>query len=141
MATVLIQAFITLDGFLAQEGTLSGILHTPDKYGILQACGKGICRLPCDIPFLDLNAWKANRDGILLMDAVPENLGVVGSMLRFRMADELVLYVLPTFQGNGTRLFTANPGQSSWKLAGIRTYSDGICRMHYRRTTDGYSLG
>ena len=38
MATVLIQAFITLDGFLAQEGTLSGILHTPDRYGILQTC-------------------------------------------------------------------------------------------------------
>lgn len=91
MATVLIQAFITLDGFLAQEGTLSGILHTPDRYGILQTCMKGICRLPCNIPFLDLNDWIANRDGILLMDAMPENLGVVGSMLRFRMADELVL--------------------------------------------------
>lgn len=141
MATVLIQAFITLDGFLAQEGTLSGILHNPDRYGILQNGRKGICRLPCNIPFLDLNDWKANRDGILLMDAVPENLGVVGSMLRFRMADELVLYVLPSFQGNGIRLFTANPGQFSWRLAGIHTYSDGICRMHYRRTADGYSPG
>lgn len=140
MATVLIQAFITLDGFLAQEGTLSGILHNPDRYDILQNGRKGICRLPFDIPFLDLNDWKTNRNGMLLMDAVPENLSVVGSLLRFRMADELVLYVFPSFQGNGIRLFTANPGQSSWELAGIRTYSDGICRMHYRRTADGYSL-
>lgn len=138
MATVLIQAFITLDGFLVQERTLSVFLENPDKYDILQTGKKGICKLPCNMSFLALNDWKASRNGILLMDAVPDTLDAVDSLLRFRMADELVLYILPSFQGDGIRLFMTNPGQSSWELTGIRKYGSGICRMHYRRIAYGY---
>lgn len=49
------------------------------------------------------------------------------SLLRFRMADELVLYILPCFQGEGSRLFAGSPDPSAWELAGTRCFRGGGC--------------
>ena len=59
------------------------------------------------------------------------------SLLRFDMADELVLYVLPRFQGEGFRLFEGCPGFSLWELAGMRSFDRDVCRLHYRRVAGG----
>ena len=53
------------------------------------------------------------------------------------MADELVLYVLPRFQGEGFRLFEGCPGFSLWELAGMRSFDRDVCRLHYRRVAGG----
>lgn len=69
-----------------------------------------------------------------LVETWPETLSFVDSLLRFRMADELVLYVLPVFQGTGEHLFDGSPGLASrWKLAGARNFDGGVCRLCYRR--------
>lgn len=66
------------------------------------------------------------------------------SLLRFRMADELVLYILPCFQGEGSRLFAGSPDPSAWELAGTRCFRGGmsaVCITGGFRTDDYPSAG
>lgn len=53
---------------------------------------------------------------------MPETISVIGSMFRYWLADEIILFVVPYIQGNGLRLFTEIPGPSSWEMTGNRCF-------------------
>lgn len=137
MATVQILAFITLDGYLALRSTFPELWEHPDRYGITCIRERALSCLAPDIPFITLTRWKQESSGIYLSEVTSETLPFMDSLLRFRMADELVLYVLPCFQGKGSRLFEGSSGHSLWELTGTRSFGKGICRLHYRRISGG----
>lgn len=99
MATVQILAFITLDGYLARRTTFPDLWEHPDKYGITRIREGALSRLDPDVSFISLTEWKHGHSGVYLAEAALETLPFTDSLLRFGMADELVLYVLPRFQG------------------------------------------
>ena len=125
MATVQILAFITLDGYLARRSTFPDLWEHPEKYGITRIRETALSCLGPDVSFM------------YLAEAALETLPFTDSLLRFDMADELVLYVLPRFQGEGFRLFEGCPGFSLWELAGMRSFDRDVCRLHYRRVAGG----
>ncbi len=105
MATVQILAFITLDGYLARRSTFPDLWEHPEKYGITRLREAALSCLGPDVSFMSLTEWKQGHSGVYLAEAALETLPFTDSLLRFDMADELVLYVLPRFQGEGFRLF------------------------------------
>lgn len=134
MATVQILAFVTLDGYLGLKASFPGLWEHPGRFGLAHIRKRAASCLEPDIPFITLAHWKEEKSGTYLVEARPETLPFVDSLLKFRMADELVLYVLPVFQGAGERLFDGSPGPASrWKLAGARSFDGGVCRLFYRR--------
>lgn len=137
MATVQILAFITLDGYLARRTTSPDLWEHPDKYGITRIREGALSRLDPDVSFISLTEWKHGHSGVYLAEAALETLPFTDSLLRFGMADELVLYVLPRFQGEGSHLFEGGPGFSLWELAGTRSFDRDVCRLHYRRVAGG----
>lgn len=137
MATVQILAFITLDGYLARRTTFPDLWEHPDKYGITRIREGALSRLDPDVSFISLTEWKHGHSGVYLAEAALETLPFTDSLLRFGMADELVLYVLPRFQGEGSHLFEGGSGFSLWKLAGARSFHKDVCRLHYRRVVSG----
>lgn len=137
MATVQILAFITLDGYLARRTTFPDLWEHPETYGITRIREGALSRLDPDVSFISLTEWKCGHSGVYLAEATLETLPFTDSLLRFGMADELVLYVLPRFQGEGSRLFEVGLGFSLWKLAGMRSFHRDVCRLHYRRIVSG----
>ena len=137
MATVQLLAFITLDGYLARRSTFPDLWEHPGRYGITRIREGALSCLAPEVSFISLMEWKRGHSGVYLAEATPETLPLADSLLRFRMADELVLYVLPCFQGEGSRLFEESPGPSAWKLAGTRNFRRDVCRLHYRRVPGG----
>lgn len=137
MATVQILAFITLDGYFARRSTFPDLWEHPDRYGITRIRERAAFHLDPAVSFIVLAGWKREHSGIYLAEVTLETLPLMDSLLRFRMADELVLYVLPCFQGEGSRLFEGNPGPSTWELAGTRNFCRNVCRLHYRRIVGG----
>jgi len=137
MATVQILAFIPLDGYLARRSTFPDLWEHPGRYGITRIREGALSCLDPEVSFISLMEWKRGHSGVYLAEATPETLPLADSLLRFRMADELVLYVLPCFQGEGSRLFEESPGPSAWKLAGTRNFRRDVCRLHYRRVPGG----
>ena len=91
MATVQILAFITLDGYLARRTTFPDLWEHPDKYGITRIREGALSRLDPDVSFISLTEWKHGHSGVYLAEAALETLPFTDSLLRFGMADELVL--------------------------------------------------
>lgn len=137
MATVQILAFITLDGYLARRTTFPDLWEHPEKYGITRIREDALSCLDPDVSFISLTEWKCEHSGVYIAEATLETLPFTDSLLRFGMADELVLYVLPRFQGEGSRLFEVGSGFALWKLAGTRSFHRDVCRLHYRRVVSG----
>lgn len=132
MAKLQLLAIITLDGYLFDR-TVSSLWDTPDKYGLTRIRNRATQTLGPDVSFISLIQWKKEYEGIYLVEAVPDTISVIGSMFRYWLVDEIILFVIPYIQGDGIRLFTEIPGPSSWEMTGNKCFKSGICRLIYRR--------
>lgn len=119
MATVQILAFITLDGYLARRSTFPDLWEHPEKYGITRIRETALSCLGPDVSFMSLTEWKQGHSGVYLAEAALETLPFTDSLLRFDMADELVLYVLPHSRGKASacsrmpRIFLMGAGRDA----------------------------
>lgn len=133
MAKLQLLAIITLDGYLFDKAVSSPLWDTPDKYGLTRIRDRATQTLGPDVSFISLIQWKKEYEGIYLIEAVPDTISVIGSMFRYWLVDEIILFVIPYIQGDGIRLFTEIPGPSSWEMTGNKCFKSGICRLTYRR--------
>ena len=85
------------------------------------------------VSFISLTQWKKEGDDTCLIEAMPETSSVIGSMFRYWLVDEIILFVPPCIQGDGLRLFTEIPGPSSWEMTGKKCFKTDICRLTYKR--------
>lgn len=133
MAKLQLLAFISLDGYLLDKAVSSPLWDNPNKYGITKIRNGAMLTLGGDVSFISLIQWKKENDETCLIEAVPETISVIGSMFRYWLVDEIILFVAPCIQGDGLRLFTEIPGPSSWEMTGNKCFRTGICRLAYRR--------
>lgn len=126
-------AFISLDGYLLDKTVSSSLWNDPNKYGITKIRNRATQILEWDVSFISLIQWKKEENDTCLIEAVPETVSVIGSMFRYWLVDEIILFVAPCIQGDGIRLFTDIPGPSSWEMTGNKFFRSGICRVTYRR--------
>lgn len=137
MATVQILAFITLDGYLVRRSTFPDLWEHPEKYGITRIREAALSCLGPDVSFMSLTEWKQGHSGVYLAEVALETLPFTDSLLRFDMADELVLYVLPRFQGEASACSKDAPDfpYGSWPGCGVSTGMSAAC------ITDGSPAG
>lgn len=131
MAKLQLLAIITLDGYLFDRAVSSPLWDNPDKYGLTRIRDRATQTLGPDVSFISLIQWK--NEGIYLIEAAPETISVIGSMFKYWLVDEIILFVIPYIQGDGMRLFTEIPGPSSWEMTGNKRFNSGICRLTYRQ--------
>lgn len=133
MAKLQLLAFITLDGYLPDKAVSSPLWDNPDRYGITKIRDRATQTLGRDISFVSLVQWKKEYEDTYLVEAAPDTVSVIGSMFRYWLVDEIILFVAPCIQGDGIRLFTEIPGPSSWKMTGNKCFRSGIVRLTYTR--------
>ena len=86
---------------------------------------------------LTLDGFLPHEDE-MLMRWVRENKRDGGSaeyadgLFRYNLVDETVLFLLPLSYGGGIPL-TGEFRSARWKLLGCKTFSNGICRLMYKR--------
>ncbi len=133
MAKLQLLAFISLDGYLLDKTESSPLRDDPNKYGITKIRDRATRILEWNVSFISLVQWKKEEDDTCLIEAMPETIPVIGSMFRYWLVDEIILFVSPCIQGDGLRLFTEIPGPSSWEMTGNKCFKSGICRLTYKR--------
>ena len=112
MAKVRLLAVLTMDGCPAETTCLSGRWLGSDQYGI--------------------GALKEAATCVLTEDT---SLTLLNGMIRMRLVDEIILYMVPVIAGNGSRLFQSSLPESEWTCTGSRQWKDGMVRIAYGRKT------
>jgi dihydrofolate reductase len=58
---------------------------------------------------------------------------VVDELLKLNVIDEFVISIIPTFVGDGTRLFKDGRPGSDLELVDVKSFDTGLVQMRYRR--------
>lgn len=127
-----ITAILSADGYLWEKaGGAPSAFHS-DKYGPERLEEYTLPLSPYSSLIDLLDEKRQGRDVSYFAEATPETMELVRGLLLYRLADEIILYVLPDKQEKGIRL-TELTALSEWELAEERPLKDGIRRKTYRR--------
>ena len=115
MAKVRLLAVLTMDGCPAETTGLSGRW------------------LDTSLTLLS-NRMENTGDSLnYLIEATEKTAGIINGMIRMRLVDEIILYMVPVIAGNGSRLFQSSLPESEWTCTGSRQWKDGMVRIAYGR--------
>lgn len=78
-----------------------------------------------------VNQLKAGTGGHIFCDG---GASIVYELLFHDLIDEIILSIIPTLLGDGTRLFENGRNPLSLQLLSARTYASGLCQLHYARS-------
>lgn len=82
----------------------------------------------------DLVNWLKTREGKnIFCDGGSE---IVNELLRHNLIDELIISVIPTFLGDGIRLFQNGRPETNLRLVGTKEFDSGLVQLHYVRVAD-----
>lgn len=129
---------MTIDGFLpeADEILMQWVMN--DAKGFPYWHELSVYRLMPRYPLLDLLAEqhsdKNKSDTYIAEISDQGSIELMQGLSRYRLIDELVIYILPVVAGQGMSIFN-NLTQSYWKVHQSVTFSNGICLIVYRRDT------
>ena len=70
-----------------------------------------------------------------LIEATEKTAGIINGMIRMRLVDEIILYMVPVIAGNGSRLFQSSLPESEWTCTESKRWKDNIIRITYGRKT------
>lgn len=137
MAKVRLLAVLTMDGCPAETTGLSGRWLGSDQYGIGALKEAATCVLTEDTSLTLLSNRMENTGDSLnyLIEATEKTAGIINGMIRMRLVDEIILYMVPVIAGNGSRLFQSSLPESEWACTGSRQWKDGMVRIAYGRKT------
>ena len=137
MAKVRLLAVLTIDGCPAETTMLSGSWLDSDKYGIDALKEDAISVLDESTSLISLSnrTEHAGDSLIYIIEATEKTAGIINGMMRMRLVDEIILYLLPVIAGNGSRLFQSSLPESEWTCTESRRWKDNIIRITYGRKT------
>lgn len=127
-----ITAILSADGYLWEKaGSTPSVFHSgkysPERLEEYTLPLSPYCSL---IDLLDER--RQGRDVSYFAEATPETMELVRGLLLYRLADEIILYVLPHKQERGI-CFAEPTALSGWELVKELPLKDGIRRKTYRR--------
>lgn len=128
-----ITAILSADGYLWEntDSTHHSAFRS-GKYG-LERLKEYTLPLSPHSSLIDLlDERRQGSDASYLAEATPETMELVKGLLLYRLADEIVLYMLPHKQEKGIQL-TGHIVLSEWELTEDRPLKSGIRRKTYRR--------
>ncbi|MCE7059828.1 dihydrofolate reductase family protein [Dyadobacter sp. CY343] len=77
-----------------------------------------------------VQAFKAKEGGTIFCDGGAE---VVHQLLTRSLIDEFVISIIPTFVGDGTRLFKDGRPGGDLQLVDVKSFDTGLVQLCYRR--------
>lgn len=117
MAKIQLLAVLSLDGCLSDMETEGRFWLNPEIHGIDKIRRKAVSWLTSNHSLTQLIIDHEKQDGaVYLMEATTETADFINGMLRVRIIDEIILYIVPFIAGTGIRLFQGNLPTSHWKL-------------------------
>ena len=138
MARIQIVTAMTIDGFLPETDSQFMQWVKTDSKGFSYWHEQSVYRLPPHYPLLDLLAEQHsnnNKNDVYIAEiSDQESIEFVLGLSRYRLIDELVIYILPVVVGKGTPIFNGLT-PSCWKVHQSVTFPNGICRIIYHRNT------
>lgn len=137
MAKVRLLAVLTMDGCPAETTGLSGRWLGSDQHGIGALKEAATCVLTEDTSLTLLSNRMENTGDSLnyLIEATEKTAGIINGMIRMRLVDEIILYMVPVIAGNGSRLFQGSLPESEWTCTESKRWKDNIIRITYGRKT------
>lgn len=127
---------MTLDGFLPETDNVSMQWVMNHRKGFAhwrERCDTRI--LPHSI--LDLlceKDSKGNAFTYLAEISDSESLELLRGLFLYNLVDELVIYLIPLSSGRGISIQRILPARQ-WQLHKATTFSNGICRLVYRKSS------
>ena len=136
MAKIQILLALTLDGFLPRSHeTLMRWVEENPRHGFPFWQARASFDIYPHYGLIDLLdvANKHDKECIYLAEIRDkDSVEYANGLLRYNLVDEIVLYLLPLSYGKGISLAEGfQPGR--WKLHACKSFSNGICRLKYRR--------
>lgn len=122
---------MTLDGFLYDRSSEVIAWKKLEKSILSRLREKADIRLHPHISFINLMTDKQEKDYLFLCEANEEMMQVVSGLFRYRLVDEIILYIIPCIQKRGIPLFEEYPEPSLWKLTGSKVLEIGISQLTY----------
>lgn len=137
MARIQLLAVLTMDGCLAETVSQSGQWLSPERYGIneLKEDAVRILNENTSLIWLSSQVEKAGNSPTYIIEATNKTISIINGMIRMRLVDEIILYMVPVIAGNGSRLFQSSLPESEWTCTGSRQWKDGMVRIAYGRKT------
>lgn len=136
MAKIQVIMALTLDGFLPHEDEmLMRWVRENKRYGFPCWQRQATFHIYPHYGLMDLLDVKEKHDKDCIYLA---GVGDGGSaeyadgLFRYNLVDETELFLLPLSYGGGIPL-TGEFRSARWKLLGSKTFSNGICRLMYKR--------
>ena len=135
MGKVQILAVLTMDGCHSSE--LYGKAYNDlrlDRCGIDKIRENALYHITPDYSISMLDEWRKDNTNICyLAEATPDNSDYINGLLRMRVVDEIILYIMPSYPGqdgiSSSRHCPKHAGHSPHK----KSYSNGVCRSIYTR--------
>lgn len=127
-----IAAILSTDGYLTEQADGVQAVPRSGRYGWKRLEERGLPLSPYSSLIDLLNERRQGIEVSYLAEATPETMELVRGLLLYRLADEIILYVLPDRQEKGIEF----PGLFSlpgWEPVEDRPLKGGIRRKVYRR--------
>ena len=133
MAKVEVLAVLTMDGCLSELEFKKHGAGTSDTYGIEAIREKAYLKITPEYSISMLEEWREQEDkAIYLAEATPQTADFINGMLRMRVVDEIILYILPQIAGTGRHFFQSALPIDEWKLVEHKLYDGGVVFTVYR---------
>ena len=138
MAAIKLLAVLSLDGFMVEASGGNPNYTDTLKDLISTLKSQASCLLDENSSITIIREWKKNDSPLTayLMEANRKTVSLLNCMMRMRLFDEIILYILPEFAGKGQRLFHPNLLELQWVCSEMNGCEDGIVRLTYRLHKD-----
>ena len=133
MAKIQLLAVISIDGCPMKLHPRKRLLQTED-YGMDEIRANALYKLTSDYSVSVLQEWREEGGSIChLLEVTAGNTEYANGLLRMNVIDEIILYVVPTIDGNGAHFFKSALPMNDWRLMENKTYRDGVIRLTYHK--------
>ena len=130
-----IVATVSSDGFLLPPTTIQSRWPFTRKYTLAALRERADLLLHKNSSLLSLLAEKReSTDTTYLAEATPETVELIKGLLLYNLADELILYVVPSGQCTGGIAFSEIFYLSDWKMDEEQNLGqEVVCRIYRRK--------
>lgn len=130
-----IAATVSNDGFLLPPNTIQSRWPYARKYALTALRERADLLLHKNTSLLSLLAEKRqSTDTTYLAEATPETVELIKGLLLYNLADELILYVVPSGHCTGGIAFSEILCLSDWKMDEEQNLGqEVVCRIYHRK--------
>lgn len=133
MAAIKLLAVLSLDGYMVEvsSGNTGYPVTLQDGIATLKSQANYLLGEHSSITLMC--EWKKSDSPstAYLMEANRKTVSLLNCMMRMRLFDEIILYILPQFVGKGQRLFQPDLPGLQWMCSEMKGCEDGIVRLTY----------